>query len=196
MIDQMQTVFQQRKHMSAIDRLKQEEQKIEKIVQEGGQVLSEVKQVLKERSKINIDRQQEKQKFEILAHEAPKPILTLHAIFPLDFFPDTVIVDSAKVTQIHRIFFRTEQIKSIMIKDIKYSIAECGPFFSTLRLADNMLQPTTLVIKPLWRKDALEARNIIQGLMVSAKQEVDVTKIEPEKEIPRIQHLGEPAEKV
>lgn len=133
---------------------------------------------------------EEADKFNKFLELGSTPILKVSAVFPLDLFPDILIVDPVKVTQISRVFFGTNQVRSISIKDIKIITVENSPFFSTLRISDNMLQPSVFVIKPLWKKEACRARDIIQGLMESTKQDIDTTKITPEEKLSDFEELG------
>jgi hypothetical protein len=143
---------------------------------------------------MNMYNETQTQRFSDLLAGGQKPLLKVNTVFPFDLFPDALIVDPVKVTLVHKIFFASEQIKSILIKEIKYCILESAPFFSTIKLADNMMQPTTIVIKPVFKKEAMKAHDLIQGLLITAKQHVDTISIPSQKEIKHFEDLGRPKE--
>ena len=135
-------------------------------------------------------KQKDKEKFQELVNEGTKPLLKIQTIFPLDLFPDDLILDSIKVTQVHRVFFWTEQVISFPIQDIKYVTVESIPFLSTIKIMNNTLPPTQLILKPFWNRDAIKMHNLIQGLIAGSRQNIDMIKIQPERELPKIEEIG------
>lgn len=106
------------------------------------------------------------------------PLLKIQAVFPFDFFPDEIIVDSAKVNIVQRDFFMSEDIHSILIDMIKDVALESGPLFATLKIVPDGYPGQPLSVRYLKKDEALRARRIIQGLMVGVKRGVDMSKIE------------------
>lgn len=197
----MQTIFQRvTQPVKSFENKEKINEKLEKVIEKGSDVLSEMRQTIQEAKAAEIQANQksppegisknEKQKFNELVAEGPNVLLTINSVFPFDLFPDRLLVDSVKVTLIHNIFFNSNQIRSITIKDIKFVTIENGPLFSTLRISDNMLQPTVFVIKPLWRKEAQKIHDIIQGLVSCEKKQIDNTKITPREQLPQLEELG------
>lgn len=104
-------------------------------------------------------------------------LLKVSTVFPFDFFPDELTIDEYKVNIVFREFFYSEDIHSIMIPLIKDIEVETSLLFGTLKIVPDGYPAQPVCIKFLKKGDALKARRIIQGLMVSAKIGVDTTQI-------------------
>lgn len=127
---------------------------------------------------------QEKEKLENLVDISTKPILKIVSVFPFDFFPDTVCIDTTKVTIVNKEFFASQQIYTVPISSIAHVYAEIGPVFATLRvLPQRVFQEQIIEVKKLWRRDAVKACDIILGLVVATKQKIDVTKLSKEEDL-------------
>lgn len=125
---------------------------------------------------------EEAKKLQDLMIKSQKPLLRISTVFPFDLFPDTLIVDVTKVHIISRQFFASEEIHSIPIKSIVDVYVETGPIFATLRVLPQMVfQHQVTQISQLWKSDAIKARDIIQGLIVATKEDVNIAKL-PEEE--------------
>jgi len=135
---------------------------------------------------------EEERKVEALAKNTSRDILTISTVFPLDFFPDDLIIDALKVTHIHREFFFTEEITGILIENIRHVSVSSGPFFSTLMVVDNVFEPHTMVVKPLVKAEAKKALSILQGLLLSKREKIDTTQISYSSR-QAIEEIGRPA---
>lgn len=102
-------------------------------------------------------------------------LLYISAVFPLDPFPDTLIVDQSKITILHRNFIGFEHIHSILIEDVTDVTVDTGPFFATIYITDsnNPRFPKIISVSHLKRRDARRARNIIQGLLAAKREGVE-----------------------
>jgi hypothetical protein len=121
-----------------------------------------VKDLIKEEEK-------SRQKLDDLIQRSEKVLLKISTVFPFDLFPNDIIVDENKVNIIKREFFWSEQIHSIMIREINDVIVESNPFFATLIILDEGYREQEIRVNYLWKSEAMKARRIIQGLMVSLK---------------------------
>ncbi len=148
-------------------------------------------------SKSSNTTQNQIKKLEKLADQSKEILLEIRTVFPFDFFPDTITIDRNKVNIISREFFKSAFINSIMIKNLKGAVAETSLFFATLMLIPDGYQQNPIKIKYLTRKDAFEARRIIQGLMVSHKENVDVSGVPPSDLKDKTSEIGKasPSEK-
>src|SRR5581483_1324038 len=63
-----------------------------------------------------------------------KPLFKLSAFFPFDLWPDSISIDIEKVSIVIRVFFRSDFIHTIPIKDIKDVTVETNIFFGTLKI--------------------------------------------------------------
>lgn len=120
----------------------------------------------------------EKQQLDHVKDKCECVLFKTRTVFPFDFFPDDLIVDSTKVNIIIRSFFAAEEIHSILIKNITHLSLEHSAFFATLHiLPGRIFQNQVLSIKHLKKEEALKARNIIQGLVVVDRENVTIENI-------------------
>lgn len=107
-----------------------------------------------------------------LVEESKNVLLSIATVFPFDLFTDTITIDENKVNIIQRNFFGVYNFHSIFINDITDISLQTNLLFATLTIIDssNFRFPIVIVIRPLYKKDAIRARRLIQGL-IAAKQE-------------------------
>lgn len=130
------------------------------------------------------------QKLEDLAEKSDQILLKISTVFPFTFFVNDIIVDPYKVNIIFRNFFWSEQIHSVMIRDILDVVVETSIFFATLRIVDQGYTENSINITYLWKKDALEARKIIQGLIVAHRQGIDMSKSDEDGFKTSVENIG------
>ncbi len=116
------------------------------------------------------------------------------AVFPFDFFPDNLSVDKNKVNIVYKEFFASEDIHSILIKNIKDIEIETSPFFATIKIVPDGYPASPIRITYLKKKEAIKARRIIQGLMTCYKEGIDLAKIKSNSLIQKIEDLGQTRE--
>lgn len=136
------------------------------------------------------EREKHNRRFNTLVKKSGRVLLRANAIFPFDFFPDTLVIDESKVNIIHRIFFFTDEIQSILVPHIKDVLIDNSLLFSTLLILPDGFSENWVSIEHLWKKDAVRARRIILGLLVGYKEGVDITKVETENFAKKIEALG------
>lgn len=112
-------------------------------------------------------------------------------VFPFTLFPDTVTISETKVSITHRLFFFTKEVTSIAVKDIAYVNVGTDIFFGTLDIIDKYFEKEELKVTFLWKKDALEARRILQGLIITEREGIDITNVNKVPEIKqKIESIG------
>lgn len=121
--------------------------------------------------------QQEKDKLDMLVENSTVNLLTIKTVFPLDFFPDELIIDPLKINYINNTFFLSQEVKSILIENTGHVVVSNGPIFATLTVVDSIFSANTITMKPLFKKDALKAQSILQGLILSKKEKIDTAKV-------------------
>lgn len=136
------------------------------------------------------DALKEDSKLKNLIAGSNRILLKVSTVFPFDFFPDDIIIDETKVTIIFRTFFWTERVHSIYVKDLSDVLVEVSPFFATLKLVDLGFKENSIDIPFLRKSQAIRARQIIQGLVISAKQGIDVTKYSADHLAQMMQEIG------
>lgn len=129
-----------------------------------------IKEQIKEQDK-NIE------KFESLVEVGNEVLFETSSMFPFDLFPDKVTIMLTKVTIQSNEFFSSGRLHSIHIKDIIDVFVESGPIFSTLRIVDAGFVENSINVRRLRKKDALKARRIIQGLIETSKQDINISQL-------------------
>lgn len=132
------------------------------------------------------------QNFGNLVEKSDRVLIKIRAIFPFDFFPNEVSVDVNKVNIVTN-YCLTQKIHSVMIKDICDVYIYKGIFFASLSIIDwGFDRNRSITINYLNKNKADQALKIIQGLMVSAKQNIDVARIDVPDFKSKVEILGEP----
>lgn len=117
-------------------------------------------------------------KLDHLVKRAGRILFKCSSVFPFDFFPDTICVDENKVDIVYRNFFYSEETISILIKNLHFVIADCSIFFCTLQIDVKGFEQDPLPVKYLWKKDALQARRIITGLIACENEGIDLSQFD------------------
>lgn len=135
-------------------------------------------------------------KVEELLHKSSRTLFQTSTTFPFDLFPDDLIINENKIEIITREFFSTEQIYTVLVKDLADVSVSTIPFLATLEIIDSRYQDTPLKIKYLSREDALTAKKIIQGLILGKEEKIDFSKIKDEDLLYVVTRLGQVREEV
>ncbi|MEJ0073527.1 MAG: hypothetical protein WDN27_05650 [Candidatus Saccharibacteria bacterium] len=86
----------------------------------------------------------------------------------LALFPDTMIIDRAKVTITKRSFFRVADVMSIRVEDVLNAVCSVGPFLGTVTVVSRVLSSDqTTTIGRFWRADAKRLKRVLQGYIIA-----------------------------
>jgi len=127
-------------------------------------------------------------KFFGLLNKSEKIVARFKNIVPL--LRGEVIIDTTKITFIHRPFFFSERIHSISVKDISDVYVETAPIFATLNVVDVNFTENLVSLNWFLKKDAEKARRIITGLMATSKEQVDLKTIEDDGLDEKLEEIG------
>lgn len=144
-------------------------------------------EVIKEEAKEEV---KQAQRLDDLVQKSDQTLLSIKAIFPFDFFPDEITVDANKVNVVTN-HFLSKKVHSVFIKDISDVFVHTGILFGSLSIVDLGYIENLITVNYLNKSDALEARKVVQGLIVSLKQNVDLSKVEVSDLKSKIETLGE-----
>jgi hypothetical protein len=139
------------------------------------------------------ETKQTEKDLDILASRADKILFKAKGLFPFDFFPNTITIDANKVNIIISTFFLTETVTSILLKEIMDVRVETTLFLGKLIIdyGPHPLKVTTVYVPSLWKKDALKAKEIIEGILVIYRSEnIDTTKLKPEETLDEVKDIG------
>ncbi len=138
------------------------------------------------------EEQKQTDKFEEMVRNSQAPIYRLKSVFPFEFWPTEVNMDLNKVTIVYTSMWVNHHIHSVFIKDISDVFVETSLFFASLVIVDIGFIENEIRIKYLKKDEAMQARRIIQGLVVARKQDVDLTKLENvERLVEKLESLGQ-----
>ena len=146
----------------------------------------------KREAKVELAKEEEKSRetLQEALEKANHKLLEIKNIFPFDLFPDTVSIERNQVNVVHKIFFLSERRHSIAIKDITDVFVETSIFFATLKIIDTGFVENQIKVGFLKRNDAMKARRIIQGLVIADKENIDITKLDDDKLVEKLEELG------
>lgn len=116
-------------------------------------------------------------------------ILSISSVFPLDFFPNNIIVEEKRLTIVSRQFFST-QTHSVDIKNITNIFIDTGILFAQLTIVSDTFTQNQIVIKNLWKKEAIFMRRIIEGLRMFVEKDIDTTSFGVDELINKLKELN------
>lgn len=111
-----------------------------------------------------------------LVAKSKNVLLIVSSIYPLDLFPDILTIDENKVNIIHNTFIGELHVHSILVEDVTEVTVHTNLLFATLHITDssNPRFPLKFSITKLRKKEALLARKLIQGLIETTRQNIDL----------------------
>lgn len=130
-------------------------------------------------------------KIEALKRMKDRELMRIKTVFPFVFFSDYLIVEENKLTFVWSVFFWSKDIRSILLKDISNVTLETGLFFAKINVIDRYFAKDNMEIEYLPKEKALEARRLIQGLIVSIRENIDYSDIPKHEVIKHAMKLGE-----
>ena len=132
------------------------------------------------------------EKMEALSQKKDIVLFQANSYFPFDPFPDTIVIDTSKVSIIHREFLASEEVITMLLKEITDVSLESSLFLANLKFsyAHNPIKPLSTYIYKLKRADAITAKDILEGILVVHREGVDLSKISPETIVTFVKNLG------
>lgn len=116
-------------------------------------------------------------KLDDIVAQSDNVLFRAKSVFPFDLFPDELIVTVNKIDVVYNDLFN-RRLQPVYFQNISDVYVDNGILFSNLTIVDTGFIRNLVEFKYLRNRDALEALRIIQGLVVSMKQRVDITKID------------------
>lgn len=129
-------------------------------------------------------------KLEGVVEKSQNVLIKSSAVFPFDFFPDSITIDRQKLTVVHRNFFNVKQTVCVQHSDIKNIQADIGPFFGSLTVTSEHFINNIQTIKFLPKKEVLSIQQLIQGFIIAHNEGVDMADINDEKLVSLLNQLG------
>lgn len=139
---------------------------------------------------MNVDSQNEKEKINALVEKSQRVLMNATTVFPFDFFPDSIIVDENKLTIVKRIFFWSETVFTVLVKDILSIGISSNPFFSTLSVEVKGFEKNPAPVNYLWNKDAVQIKKLITGLTTCVKEGINTSLISDKEVARKVEEIG------
>ncbi len=131
-----------------------------------------------------------KQQLVSMAGGAQDILATARAVFPFDFFPDSIVVSRTKVTVHHHLFFGQTESLSLQVEDILSVELDTSPMFARLKIFSRVPNQPPLYIRYLPRKSAVVIQSVIEGYNIARAKKVDCSTIPKNDLIPLLRQLG------
>jgi hypothetical protein len=139
---------------------------------------------------IHIARLDATKKLDTLVSQTANVIFEAKNVFPFDLFVDKLLIRPTKIDVVYGIFFFSDHVMSMLIKDLKAVKLTTGIFFASLQFELQGYEENPPEIKFLWREDAMKARRIISGLMAAQQNGVDLTQLPVDQLMEKTEEIG------
>lgn len=127
---------------------------------------------------------------EKLSDSANTKLFSCKTVFPFTLFPDEIYVDKTKVTIAKKVFFLSKNVKTILIKDIRFIDVGTSPFFATLSIEIINYEQNPAPIRFLKRNDAIKMHDIISGMIAVKAEHIDLEDISRKKIVEEATTIG------
>jgi hypothetical protein len=143
-------------------------------------------------SESNKSKRKAKEKVEKLLDKTEKPLFQIKAVFPFQLFPDSVIIDRAKVTYALYLFFYSRRYFPILIENIRTVWVTTNLFFGalTVEIKGLELRDQQKTVEHLWKADAIKAHRIITGLIAIHEEKIDITSLSNQEVLEMTEKIG------
>jgi len=131
----------------------------------------------------------DRQTVEDMVSNSNRILLQISSVFPWDLFPTTICAEETRITIVHRQLF-SSQVHSVDIKSITNVFIDTGILFAQLTIMSNTFAENQIIIKRLWKKDAIFMRRIIEGLRMFISKDIDTTSYTVEDLIKKLEELS------
>ncbi len=125
-----------------------------------------------------------------LAQDEEPALMTLTTLFPFRLFPTTITIEKTKVNIKESQFLGTTDTRSLLIADISAVESESNLLFGTLVFRIRVASAGPIEVRFLSRDQAARARRIVEGLMVSVANKIDLTKVSSPEILANIEMVG------
>lgn len=130
----------------------------------------------------------EREKLQDLASQ-PTIIFETQSVFPLQLFPDRLIIESDTITIVHRTL-TSKGVFPILLDNLNSVSVNRDLLFAALTFELTGYENNPGGITHLWPGDAAKAKRYIMGLLNAKKQGVDVSKIPVEEIKENLEEIG------
>jgi hypothetical protein len=109
----------------------------------------------------------------------------------LTLFPDTMIIDRAKVTVTKRTFYRMADVMSVRIEDVLNATCTVGPFLGTVSIVSRVMSDEQITtVGRFWRGDAIRMKRVLQGYVIALQRKIDCSQLQTRELAMMLEKLG------
>jgi hypothetical protein len=109
----------------------------------------------------------------------------------LSLFPDSMIIDRAKITVTKRTFFRMAEVMSMRIEDVLNITCSVGPFLGTVSVTSRVMNQDQIThVGKFWRDDAKRLKRIGQGYVIALQRNIDCSALDTKELANMLEQLG------
>lgn len=135
------------------------------------------------------------QRLDELLYKDRGRLYELSTVFPFDLFTDKIIISRTKVDLVYGVFFFSEHVISMLVKDLKNVKVTTGIFFASMSFELQGYEKNPPAIKFLQVHKAVRARRIIEGLIICETNKIDLKELPSSDLIAKLEDLGKAREK-
>lgn len=114
--------------------------------------------------------------------------ISSHA-FPVDFFPNTLVVEEGRVTIVKREFLSSE-VHSVDIRNIANVLINTTFFFSQLVIISKTFEENEIKIRNLRTNEAIFVRRMIEGLRTLESKQINTSAYSTQELISKLKELS------
>lgn len=114
--------------------------------------------------------------------------ISSHA-FPIDFFPNTLVIEEDRVTIVTREFL-SSAVHSVDIRNIANVLINTTFFFSQLVIISKTFEENEIKIRNLRTNEAIFARRIIEGLRTFESKKINTSTYSIDELISKLEELS------
>lgn len=138
----------------------------------------------------NKSPQEKHEDLEQVVQESNEVLATFRGVFPFDIFPDEVIIDKQSITIIRHFFIGISQRVNSHFDDLVNSEVNLGPFFGSINVYSKYFTEGVERVNWLSRDGAQALHEILQGLLITRKEGVDLKDLSREEIIFKLRQIG------
>ena len=128
-----------------------------------------------------------------LVAKSQECLLEIHSIFPLDMFPDRLMVDMSKVVIAYRDFLGIGTEHTILLNEIRDVDVDLSLITANLQFLVSGPGVIWTGIKNLHKHEAMRAKHLIEGLLIAKAEQADFQNISLQERIDMLVLLGKGA---
>ena len=119
-------------------------------------------------------------------------LFSASAVWPFDLFRNKIYIEEKQIILVFKQFFYINQEYHILIQDVLVPVVENSLLFSTLKiqLGPGGFQQDPPPLRYLPKKDALTAKEIIMGLLVCHKEEINIEDFDYDVIVDKLIEIG------